>query len=396
MKILEVIYRFPPSVGGSQKVVYELSKEFVKKGHDVTVLTSTSMDNNDVRGLSTSRGFSLKSSTYKKTKENMSGIKVYRFDPLFQFWTFAINPNLKRYLKKNISKYDLVHVHGYQSYEAYIVSRLSKKYNVNYVLTAHDIISHHPGFFVFIKKIYDILFGRRILKRAKYLIALTKENYKQYLDIYNNKNKVKIIPNGINTYNKTKKDPKIMKKLGKPDKIILFLGRIVEYKGCQYILDALPEILKKHPNSKAVFAGIDGGYTSTLKQKAKKLGIIDNCYFTGAIDDIEPYLNLADVFVFPSRGEGFGLAPVEAMSVGVPAVLANMGGLKYVLKDIGGIPINMKKDISFQISNSVIDVFSGKISKSDIKKSEKNAKNYRWDKISTKTLDLFEKSLNKN
>ena len=53
MKILEIIYRFHPSVGGSQKVVYELSKEFARKGHDVTVVTSTSMTNNDVRGFST-------------------------------------------------------------------------------------------------------------------------------------------------------------------------------------------------------------------------------------------------------------------------------------------------------------------------------------------------------
>jgi glycosyltransferase involved in cell wall biosynthesis len=174
MKILEVVHRFPPALGGSEKVVYELSKEFVKQGHDVTVLTSTSLNNTDTRGFSTGRPFSLQSTTYKRKKEIMDGIKVIRCEPDFQFWTFAINREMKHFLKKNLKQYDVVHVHGYQAYESYIVSKLSE----DYVHTAHDIISHYPGFFALIKKMYDVLFGKRILRKAKALVALTPEKCK--------------------------------------------------------------------------------------------------------------------------------------------------------------------------------------------------------------------------
>ena len=385
MKILEVIYRYPPAIAGSGKVAYELSKEFVKMGHDVTVATSTSLNNNDTRGFSTGRRFSLKSNNYNKHREAIDGVKIYRFNPLFQFWTFGFNPGLKRFIKENSKKFDIVHVHSYQSYEAYIVSKLCKKY----VLNGNDIISHYPGFFAFIKKMFDILMGRRILKKASGLVALTKENVVQYNEIFPCGEKIKVIPPGIENYKKTKRQKDLRSKLGNPKKIILFLGRIVEYKGCQFIIDALPEIIKEYPDTVAAFVGIDGGYTNRLKQKAESMGLADKCFFSGAVDDIEPYLNIGDVFVFPSRGEGFGLAPVEAMSVGVPAVLADMGGLKYVLKDIGGLPIDMNKDISTQISKNVLKIFNKELNLDQFKIAEENAKKYRWDEIAKKTLNFL-------
>ncbi|MFW5852895.1 MAG: glycosyltransferase family 4 protein [Nanoarchaeota archaeon] len=393
MRILEVIYRFPPAIAGSGKVAYELSKEFVKKGHDVTVVTSTSLDNNDVRGLSTGRGFSLKSNTYKKRKEMMDGIKVIRFEPLFQFWTFGLNPSMKKYLKENIHKFDIVHVHGYQAYEAYIVSEICMKHKRPFVLTAHDIISHYPGFFAIVKKTYDLVMGKKILNNSSGLIALTQENVEQYNDILDCNDKISIIPNGINDYKKTSKNRKLLEKMGNPKRVILFLGRIVEYKGCQYIIDALPEILERYPNTVAAFVGIDGGYTGKLKQRADNLDVGKRCFFSGAVDDIEPYINLADVFVFPSRGEGFGIAPVEAMSVGVPAILADMGGLRYVLKDIGGLSIDMEKNVPEQISKNVLDIFEGKLHKNLAKDGEKNAREYKWSKIASKTLEFLNSSI---
>lgn len=393
MKILEVVHRFPPAIGGSEKVVFELSKEFVKQGHDVTVVTSTSLDNNDTRGFSTGRRFSLKSSTYKRKKEFLDGVRILRFDPDFQFWTFAPSREMKKFLKENINRFDIVHVHGYQAYEAYIVSKLCRKQSRKYVLTAHDIISHYPGFFNLLKKTYDFIFGRNIIKQASGLVALTPENFEQYNDVYESSEKISIIPNGINDYEKRAKDRKLLLSLGNPQKVILFLGRIVEYKGCQFIIDALPKILEKYPKTKAVFVGKDGGYTKNLIERAESLSVKDHCVFTGPVDDIEKYLNLADVFVFPSRGEGFGLAPVEAMSVGVPAILADMGGLKYVLQDIGGVPINMNHDIVKQIEDKILDVFTGKFSKQKIEQAEKNSKNYNWDKIASRTIDFFKKCL---
>ncbi len=386
MKILEVCHRFPPAIGGSEKVVHELSKQFKNKGHDVTVITSTSLTNNDTRGFSTGRFFSFQSKNKKSYKENVEGIKIFRFQPLFQLFPYSFNPQMKRFLKNNINKYDIVHVHGYQTYEADIVSKYSKKY----ILTAHDIIAHYDGVLGFLKNIFDSIIGRRILKRAKNLIALTPENIKQYNEIINCKNKIELIPNGIEKIRR-KNVENLKKQFNNPKKIILFVARLVKYKGAQHIIKAAKEILKNEPSTSFVFVGEDQGYGEELKKIAKENNVENNCFFTGKVPSVDDYYSLADIFVLASTGEGFGLTAVEAMSLGIPSILADMGGLKYVLKEIGGYPLEMEANIHKQIAEHVKDIFDDKKIKEKMEKIIEKIKNYTWDKISDKTLELFEK-----
>lgn len=390
MKILEVIHRYPEALGGSEKVAEELSRQFKAQGHDVTVITSTSMDNSDTRGFSTSRSFTLRSRNKRDYKEVKDGIKIYRFRPSFQFWPFAFNPSMKHWLKKNSDNYDIIHVHGYQTYEAMTLSRLKTK--TPYVLTAHDIVAHYGGLLDFIKKIFDIIFGRKILKKAKALIALTPENVKQYKEICDCAKKIRLIPNGIEKKTSKVNKKTLKKKLGEPENIILYVGRIVKYKGCQDIIRALPEILDNKPETKAVFVGPDQGYTKELKSLAKELKVENRCIFTGKVKDPFDFYQVADAFVLPSRGEGFGLVAIEAMNQGVPAVLADLGGLKYVLKEVGGRPIDMDKDPSRQIAKHVTEILENKTrEKKNMKKIIEKTRYYTWDNISKKTLDVFER-----
>ena len=388
LKILEVTHRFPPAIGGCEKVVSELSQEMVKQGHNVTVVTSTSLKDTDTRGISKGRGLLLKSETSNFREENHNGVKVLRFPPNFQFFTFAPNKEMKSFLQKNKDNYDIVHVHGYLSYEAYIVSKIFNQF----VLTAHDVVSHNPGIFKVMKKIYDVLIGKKILKKSSRLIALTPANKEEYESVHPCSEKIKIIPNGINSYsNISEKEKKVLlESLDNPSHILLFIGRIVEYKGCGDIVKAMPEIIKKYPKSKAVFVGIDGGYTFSLKKMAKNLNVENNCVFTGAVDSIEPYLNIADVFVFPSRGEGFGLSPVEAMSMRIPSLMTDIGGLKYVLSWIGGYKLDSGSDIPSQISSKVDEILSDKSIAQKMKDISKKAKEYCWPGITDKTLSLFQ------
>ncbi len=392
MRICILTHRYPPALGGSEKVCYNLAHEFKKKGHKVTVVTTTSMNHLDTRGFSTGRGFTLKSTNHDSYAEKHDWIPVYRFKPDFQFWPFALNKNMADFFKKNKTRFDIVHVHGYQAYEAVLVSKL----DIPYVLTAHDVIAHYGGILGLIKKIFDVFFGKKILKKAKALIALTPENKFQYLDIDNRcENKVRTIPNGIEKPKKLSDEKRkdLLAFLGNPEKIILYTGRIVEYKGCQYVIRALPEIIRQYPMTKFVVVGPDQGYAAELKDLARELGVYENCIFTGVVDSVSGYYNIADAFVLASRGEGFGLSAVEAMSLGVPCVLADMGGLKYVLKDIGGHPINMQEDIVSQIKKYVLSIFSDAEVKGKMKYIVEKTKDYRWDRIAEKHLDIFEKIL---
>jgi 1,4-alpha-glucan branching enzyme len=395
MRILIVAHRFPPATGGAEKVAYELAKNFTFFGHSVTVVTSSSITNNDTRGFSTGRPFTLESQLHAKHVELMNGFKIYRFDPTFQFWPFAINPSMKKWLQKNANKFDIIHVHGYQTYEAVIVSRLG----VPYVLTAHDIVAHYGGILGAIKGVFDILFGKTILKNAQRLIALTPENKKQYTAITRCEDKVLIIPNGIDEpqdISFSKKEA-LRKTFGNPKHILVFVARIVKYKGAQHIISAMPEILKNYPDTKAIIVGEDQGYREELEKLASELGVRDNVVFPGRVSDVAAYYAIADAFILPSTGEGFGLSAVEAMSYGTPAILADMGGLKYVLQDVGGYALDMgshndKKEtnIATQIAKHVNTIFAGGSAvEKRISRGEQNSKNYRWKDITKKTLDEF-------
>lgn len=386
MKILQVIHRYPPSVGGSQNVCYRISKELVKKGHDVTIVTTKSLNNRDIRGIY------AKGINWRSKKNNFpdfsieEGIKVYRFQPLFQILTRLYNPKLFTFLYKNFDNYEIIHVHCYTTSEMDYCARIKriKKSKTKLIITAHDIITPYGGILNYLKNIYDKTIGKFTLNSADILTALTEENVKQYIALGCDKEKIKIIPNGIDFQKINKRE--IIKKKNKlygKNRVCLFVGRIVEYKGAQHIIESIPSIIKEFPEIKFVFIGEDQGYKDFLIKEAKELGVLDKCVFTGKVSEEElvEHYAMADVFVLPSIGEGFGLTAIEAMYYGTPAILADSGGLKWILKDVGGYPINMEDNPYKQITNLLI-----KILKNDKKVDLKNKiiNNFNWNKIVSK------------
>jgi glycosyltransferase involved in cell wall biosynthesis len=119
-------------------------------------------------------------------------------------------------------------------------------------------------------------------------------------------------------------------------RVLLTLGRIVgteRYKGFDEVLDAMPALLRVRPEVVYIIAGT-GSDIPRLKQRAHDLGVADSVRFTGFIaEDEKPDLyNLADVYVMPSRGEGFGFVFLEAMACGVPVIASRLDGGREALR----------------------------------------------------------------
>jgi len=93
------------------------------------------------------------------------------------------------------------------------------------------------------------------------------------------------------------------------------------YKGIDEVLELMPSLVQEIPNLTYLIAG-DGHDRPRLQSKAVSLGVAGNVVFTGYIPEEEKadYYRLADVFVMPGRGEGFGIVYLEAMACGVPVV----------------------------------------------------------------------------
>lgn len=120
-------------------------------------------------------------------------------------------------------------------------------------------------------------------------------------------------------------------------RVLLTVGRLAvheQYKGCDEVLEALPDLVREIPGVVYVIVG-DGDDRARLQAKAQALGVADRVIFTGFVseeDKIDLY-NLADAYVMPSRGEGFGIVYLEAMACGVPTIGSLLDGSRDALRD---------------------------------------------------------------
>jgi glycosyltransferase involved in cell wall biosynthesis len=120
-------------------------------------------------------------------------------------------------------------------------------------------------------------------------------------------------------------------------RILMTLARLdaqERYKGMDEVMGALDELAKVHPNLSYLIAG-DGTDRPRLEQEARRLGVADRVVFAGRVpeDRKADYYRMADAFVMPGRGEGFGIVYLEALACGIPVVGSVLDGSRDALLD---------------------------------------------------------------
>lgn len=114
--------------------------------------------------------------------------------------------------------------------------------------------------------------------------------------------------------------------------VLITIGRLTEQKGHRYLLQALPDLLKRWPQLCAVFVG-EGELHDTLQRMARDLGVEGACRFVGVREDIADILAAADLFVLPSLSEGFPFVLLEALAMGCPVVASRVNGIPELIED---------------------------------------------------------------
>lgn len=150
--------------------------------------------------------------------------------------------------------------------------------------------------------------------------------------------KIDVIPNGVDPEMSRPPDAEFVRqtrlRFARPeDRLVFYVGRLVYEKGVHVLLDAVPQVLAEVPNTRFVIAG-DGYYASVLREKAAKMGLGQAVTFAGRISDEErdALYAAADVAVFPSLYEPFGIVALEAMARGTAVVASDVGGLSEVIR----------------------------------------------------------------
>lgn len=380
-------WEYPPRiVGGISRVVHDLSHRLTKDGHDVTVVT------------------------YKDGNldyyENDKGVKVYRVDNYmitpnnFTDWIMQLNFNLISKATEIINtdgKFDVIHAHDWLV--TYAAKTLKQSYNIPLVSTIHATEAGrnsgiHDDVQRYINDTEWLLTyeSTEVIVNSNYMKCEIQRLFGLPFD------KINVIPNGVNLnlYNGIDRDYDFRRKYAMDnEKIILFLGRLVYEKGIQNLISAMPKILEHYNDAKLVVAG-KGGMLDELKAQVKNMGIENKVYFTGYLDSksVQKMYKCADVAVFPSTYEPFGIVALESMLSGTPTVVSDVGGLNEIITH-GVDGMKSYAGNANSIADSVLSILFDPALGSKISKNAK-AKvkaNYNWNKISQDTHYVYERAI---
>ena len=387
MKILMLTWEYPPRVvGGISRVVYDLSHRLIKDGHEVTVVT------------------------YRDGEvpyyEDDKGVKVYRVDNYmiqpnnFIDWILQLNFNMVERASQIIAeqgKFDVIHAHDWLVANA--AKTLKHSFDIPIVATIHATEAgrnsgiREPNQ----KYINDTEWmltyeANEVIVNSNYMKSEVQRLFGLPFE------KINVVPNGVNLNKFTgmDRDYSFRRKYAMDnEKIILFMGRLVYEKGVQNLIAAMPKVLASYHDAKLVIAG-KGGMLDELKAQADYLGISNKVYFAGYMNgkDVERMYKAADISVFPSTYEPFGIVALEGMLAERPIVVSDAGGLGEIVEHrVTGMKSYCGNPNS--IADSILELlFNPELCDNIVKNAKIKVKeNYNWQKIAQDTHFTYQKAI---
>jgi glycosyltransferase involved in cell wall biosynthesis len=403
------VYEYPPAiVGGLGTYAENVTQEYVDIGHDVSVFT---LNNGSL-----------------KTREILRGVEVHR--PLIadasNIFPFFVTDDLKKW-GKNIKFFSDIFIYNILSATKFINGLIEKeKYNFD-VVCVHDWLSSISGLVIKNETKIPVAFhvhstewgrsggpGSEVVSHLEGAMAENSNrvitvSYAMQQDLLKHgwsQSKISVVWNGVDPdrYSIRKVEPQdiaaLREKYGIPKdwNMILFVGRLAWVKGVTNILQAMPSVLKEYPNTKLVILG-KGEEQIDLVETADRLHIRNNVvYRFDFVPEKERILHYAaaDLCVFPSLYEPFGIVSLEAMAMEKPVVVGARGvvGFREQVISSGtdqtGVHVNGEdpSDIAWGIK--------------EILRSPEKARNwgengrkrvleyFTWRKVAEETLKIYE------
>lgn len=323
MKILSIQAAYFPMIGGAELFHQKTAEWLVSMGHQVDVVTCA-WDKPDVVWKN-----------WNKEKETVKGVRIFRTKPWFYIhYLKSLGAIMPLYLKSlqliKLGNYDLIHAHIFPG--LLVGAMLKAKTDLPLVTTLQggdlaDYTETGSFFALLLKPIIS-----RALKKSD-LVHTVSTHMKDSVKKLQIKN-IKVIPNGVDGHlfkPRLKSYLRNKYKINRHKFVIISHSRLTLKNG----LDILIKAIKKIKNKKNILVFLVGGgeQEKELKSMVKKLKLFNTIKFLGYKDrkTVAEFLALADIFVRPSRQEGFGISFLEAMASGLPVIGAKVGGIPQVV-----------------------------------------------------------------
>lgn len=253
------------------------------------------------------------------------------------------------------------------------------------IVTVHDMI---PELMPQTRRRLDLLtMKRRYVESADHVICVSEATRDDLRKVYGHINApVTVVHHGVDPRFR----PGVPKIDGLPEKYVLFVGNRGQYKDADVLFAAFAE-LKKFDALMLVCAG-GGQFTKDEIQRFRQLGISNRVLHLELNDDaMASAFSNAELFVFPSRFEGFGLPAIEAMACGTPTVLAAATSLPEVGSDavVYFEPGNVR-----ELAGVMSDVLQSNQVRNELsEKGKQRAQQFTWKRTAQKTADVYRTAL---
>ena len=375
MKVLH-IGKFYPVYGGVEKVMYDFCDGLSKRGIRSDFL-----------------GVNADATTTNIVQVN-DFFTVYAMSYIKKVASTYLSTSMISQLKKIKDQYDIIHIH-HPDPMACLALYLSG-YKGKVICHWHSDIVRQKTILKFYKPLQTWM-----LKRSIFIVGTSPIylEYSPYIQPF--KEKLRLLPIGIPPVDKTiqKNTVEKINALAKGRKIVYSLGRLIYYKGYQYLIEAAQYMNEDI----CVIIGGKGPLKEEFEQTIKRLGLEDKVFLMGRIEDedMSAFFSSCDLFCLPSteRSEAFGIVQVEAMAYGKPLVATRIegSGVSWVNEEnVSGLNVEIEnaKDLAEKINKILGDKeLTKKLGDGALQRYQNL---FTQEKMVDDILPIYQQALNKN
>ncbi len=325
LHVLHVTPYYPPTwaYGGIPRIVYGLSREQARQGLRVTVWTTDAFDGARRAGVAEDRALE---GVRVLTSPNLSNRLAYRHQ---LFLPRGARACLEAAAAD--APVDVVHLHGHRHLLNNAAVAWCRARGVPYVMTPNGTLPRHERK-VGVKALWDMALAGHVPRGAARLVAVSPAEVGQFMRAGIPREQVTQIPNGLTLeeFEELPERGRFKERWGIRGRVVAYLGQLSPRKGVEHLAEAFAG--GAIPDATLVIGGNDMGAMATARAAAD-----DAVVFTGLLEGRDRLALLvdADVVVYPSTDEVFGLVPFEGLMCGAPVVVGGDCGCGQLIGAAG-------------------------------------------------------------